>query len=160
MGIPQAQFAAEKVIHSFEDFPYGANPYGTLTRDAAGNLYGTTYQGGTADAGVVFKLDASGHYKVLHSFKGGTDGANPDALVIVGPTGNLYGTTNRGGTADAGVVYKLDSSGQEAVLYSFIRPALRASTSVAAWCSRWIHQGTRRCCTGSRAPTELIPTQA
>jgi len=123
MGVAQAQSATEQVIHSFGNFPYGANPYGTLIRDADGNLYGTTYEGGAADLGVVFKLDASGHYHLLYSFRGGTDGAKPYAGVIRDAAGNLYGTTNRGGTADAGVVYKLDPSGHETVLYSFTNGA-------------------------------------
>lgn len=119
MGAARAQTATETVLHSFGNFPYGSEPYGTLTRDSNGNLYGTAYSGGASNLGVVFKLSPSGSYQVLHSFTGGSDGANPYAGVTIGPTGDLYGTTNRGGTADAGVVYKIDASGQEAVLYSF-----------------------------------------
>lgn len=78
IAMAQAQTATETVIHSFGNFPAGAKPYGTLVRDANGNLYGTTYIDGAAGGGLVFELDASGHYKILHNFKGGTgDGANP-----------------------------------------------------------------------------------
>jgi len=56
---------------------------------------------------------------VLHSFTGGADGGNPVAGVISDSAGNLYGTTQKGGPANAGVVYKLDPAGNETVLYSF-----------------------------------------
>lgn len=68
--------------------------------DAAGNLYGTTYYGGNANAGagkgVVYKVDPSGHETVLHMFTGGADGANPYAGVAFAAAGNLYGTTYDG----------------------------------------------------------------
>jgi len=118
MAMASAQAATETVIHTFGNFPNGANPYGTLIRDAAGNLYGTAYQGGAANLGVVFRLGAGG-YKVLHSFLGGTDGANPYAGVAIDSAGNLYGTTFGGGAPGKGVVYKVSASGQEAVLYTF-----------------------------------------
>jgi uncharacterized repeat protein (TIGR03803 family) len=59
-----------------------------------------------------------GRETVLYSFPG-TDGSGPWAGVIRDPEGNLYGTTTGGGAADAGVVYKLDDSGEETVLYNF-----------------------------------------
>ncbi|HUO28928.1 MAG TPA: choice-of-anchor tandem repeat GloVer-containing protein [Bryobacteraceae bacterium] len=113
-----AQTAAEKVLHTFGNFPKGTNPYSTLTRDASGNLYGTTYQGGAANLGVVYKLGAAG-YQRLYNFQGGADGAEPYAGVTLDTAGNLYGTTYYGGTSSAGVVYKIDTSGQETVLYTF-----------------------------------------
>jgi len=90
-----------------------------VIRDSAGNLYGTTQLGGAANLGVVYKLDTTGHETVLHSFTGGADGAGPTAGVIGDSGGNLYGTTGGGGVAGMGVVYKLDSTGQETVLYAF-----------------------------------------
>jgi uncharacterized repeat protein (TIGR03803 family) len=117
-GAARAQTPVEHVIHAFGNFPNGANPYGTLARDPSGNLYGTTYQGGAANLGVVFKAGNAG-FQVLHSFKGGTDGANPYASVTPDSAGNLYGTTYQGGRANAGVAYKIDASGQETVLYAF-----------------------------------------
>ncbi len=92
--------------------------FATLYRSAAGAFYGTTYNGGPANEGVVFEYSSAG-YKVVYGFKGGTDGANPYAGVTADSAGNLYGTTYGGGASNAGVVYKVDPSGQETVLYAF-----------------------------------------
>jgi uncharacterized repeat protein (TIGR03803 family) len=54
---PLAAQTTEVVLHNFGVFPGGANPYAGVIRDSAGNLYGTTYYGGAAGAGVVYKLD-------------------------------------------------------------------------------------------------------
>lgn len=102
----------------------GAFPRGGLTRDSAGNLYGTTYSGGPAGAGVVYKLDTSGNLTVLYSFTGKADGRGPTAGVIRDSAGNLYGTTDYGGVTSSisagwGLVYKLDTAGHETVLYTF-----------------------------------------
>jgi uncharacterized repeat protein (TIGR03803 family) len=108
----------ETVLHRFTGGADGGYPYAGVIRDSAGNLYGTTSQGGPNGQGVVFKLDTAGHETALYSFTGGADGGYPNAGVIRDSSGNLYGTTNLGGT-DWGVVYKLDAAGQETVLYSF-----------------------------------------
>jgi len=123
----------ETVLHSFAGYPTdGANPYAGLVRDSAGNLYGTTNQGGTSGVGTVFKLTAAGKETVLHSFVGyPTDGLYPDAGLVRDSGGNLYGTTDEGGSpgatcsaaAPCGTVFKLGrhSSGQweVALLHSF-----------------------------------------
>src|SRR5208282_3849903 len=70
-------------------------------------------------AGVVFKVDPSGNETVLYTFTGGADGGYPLAGVIRDSAGNLYGTTNGGGASGAGVVFKVDTSGNETVLYTF-----------------------------------------
>jgi len=88
-------------------------------RQTAGNLYGTTYNGGAASAGVVFKLDTEGHETVLYNFTDGADGGHPMAGVILDSGDNLYGTTYAGGAIAAGAVYKLDTAGSETVLYGF-----------------------------------------
>jgi uncharacterized repeat protein (TIGR03803 family) len=75
----------------------GYSPSAGLTRDAAGNLYGTTGSGGTADYGVVFKLAPSGQETVLHSFQGGSNGSVPSGGVVL-DAGFLYGTTTSGGS--------------------------------------------------------------
>jgi uncharacterized repeat protein (TIGR03803 family) len=78
-----------------------------LARDSAGNLHGTTFGGGTAGLGVVFKVNADGQETVLHSFTGGTDGRNPYTGMILGPGGTLYGTAPFGGQTNAGVAFEI-----------------------------------------------------
>ena len=109
----------ETVLYSFTGGPDGGKPAAGVIRDPEGNLYGTTGSGGVSDFGVVYTLDATGHETVLHSFTGDTDGGSPIAGVIRDSEGNLYGTTYAGGLSGAGVVYKLDTGGDETILYSF-----------------------------------------
>lgn len=96
----------------------GYRPIADLVMDASGNLYGTTQQGGFADwemnvfaEGVVFKLDPSGKETVLHNFGlDCCDGVYPSAGLVMDPWGNLYGTTESGGSFGNGTVFKLDMS--------------------------------------------------
>lgn len=108
----------ETVLHNFGGDTFGDDPAG-VTRDAAGNLYGTTYYGGVANVGIVYMLDAARRFTILHSFTGGADGAIPNAGLILDSEGNLYGTAQGGGASGVGVVFKLDSAGDETVLYNF-----------------------------------------
>ncbi|HEV2379439.1 MAG TPA: choice-of-anchor tandem repeat GloVer-containing protein [Terriglobia bacterium] len=113
------------VLYNFTGGADGANPYAGLVADGVGNLYGTTSAGGDLTGcsgygcGVAFKLDPSGKETVLNTFSGGADGSSPEAGLIRGASANLYGTTFGGGAYGAGVVFKLDSSGNETVLYAF-----------------------------------------
>jgi len=107
------------VLHGFQGGTDGKNPYASLIMDGAGNLYGTTESGGTGGVGTVFKVDSTGKEAVLYSFQGGTDGEYPYAGLIIDSAGNLYGTTQYGGTASFGTVFKVDATGKETVLYSF-----------------------------------------
>jgi uncharacterized repeat protein (TIGR03803 family) len=112
----------ETVLYTFSGGDDGGYPYAGVIRDSAGNLYGTTYAGGSAGYGgygVVFKLDAAGQFTVLHSFTGGADGGYPYADVIRDSSGNLYGTAQQGGTRNLGVIYSVNTAGQETVLYTF-----------------------------------------
>ena len=119
----------ETVIHSFTGNTDGAAPFmfeTALTLDGLGNIYGSTYQGGAAGAGVVFKLtpQASGTWteKILYTFKGGADGSQPATGVILDKRGNVYGTTWRGGTqAGSGTVFELSAANDYAktVLHDF-----------------------------------------
>src|SRR5271166_3149025 len=96
------------VIHNFTGGQDGGNPFAGLTMDKAGSLYGTTTYGGSGN-GTVFRLvfkNSHWVFQPLYSFAGGTDGANPQARVIVGPDGALYGTTQYGG-AGYGTVFRL-----------------------------------------------------
>jgi uncharacterized repeat protein (TIGR03803 family) len=107
------------ILYNFGGGSDGGDPYASLMRDAAGNLYSTAGYGGTDFAGGVFKVDAKGHETMLYSFTGGADGAYPISAVVQDKKGNLYGTTTQGGSAGAGVVFKLDPTGKETVLHNF-----------------------------------------
>jgi uncharacterized repeat protein (TIGR03803 family) len=115
----------EVVLYEFTGGADGSEPYGGLVRDQAGNLYGTTFYGGTGKlcetlgCGTVFKLDTTQTETVLYSFTGGTDGAEPAAGLLLDASDNVYGTTEFGGAHDAGTVFEVSSSGKERVLYSF-----------------------------------------
>ena len=110
---------SETVLYSFTGGADGANPYASVIRDSAGNLYGTTFAGGGAGQGVLYKLNTAGNETPLYSFAGGADGANPNAGVVRDSAGNFYGTTIYGGTSRAGVVYQVTAAGAETVLYTF-----------------------------------------
>src|ERR1035438_5618904 len=100
-----AQAANEIVLHNFaEGFPTGANPYSGVIRDSAGNLHGTTYAGGAANAGVVYKVKTAGHRTMMYNVRGGADGGQARGGVIRDSAGNLYGTTYGGGASGYGVV--------------------------------------------------------
>ncbi len=110
-------------LHAFQCEPDGDEPTGSLTLDAAGNLYGTTWGGGTDNAGTVFKVSPQGEETILHSFAlGGTDGANPSGVTLVfDAAGNLYGVTGEGGNQNYnnGTVFKLAPDGTETILHVF-----------------------------------------
>jgi uncharacterized repeat protein (TIGR03803 family) len=117
----------ETVIHTFTGGTDGGWPLASLVRDKAGNLYGTASGGGDPNCysgygcGTIFRLDPAGHFTVLYTFTGtGGDGSGPEAGLILDEAGNLYGTTQYGGTAAYGTVFKLDPAGKETVLYSFL----------------------------------------
>ena len=101
----------EKVLHQFSNGADGANPHAGMVSDPAGNLYGTTANGGKYGLGNVFKLwlgsDGIWRRRWLHQFRGGKDGANPYASVALDAAGNLYGTTVNGGTYGVGTVFRL-----------------------------------------------------
>jgi uncharacterized repeat protein (TIGR03803 family) len=109
------------VVHSFgkRGVADGSEPYAGLVRDAAGNLYGTTFGGGKYGAGTVYKIDASGNASVLYSFRGGSDGLFPSSSLVLDVAGNLYGTTDAGGAHNLGIVFKVSASGKEKILHSF-----------------------------------------
>jgi uncharacterized repeat protein (TIGR03803 family) len=124
--VAAAQAQTYSVLYKFHGKPDGANPSAGVIRDATGNHYGTTNVGGAYNAGTVFKVSTTGE-TVLYSFCPAgppcTDGAFPSAGLIRDAEGNLYGTTGSGGSGCAsngcGVVFALDTTGKETVLYAF-----------------------------------------
>lgn len=107
----------------------GGNPAGGMIADEHGNLYGTAYYGGYLQCqdgcGVVFKVAPNGSETVLHAFEYGTDGNYPRAGLVADKAGNLYGTTQFGGTGTGcndngcGSVFEVSPDSSEKVLYSF-----------------------------------------
>ena len=107
-----------------------------LIRDAAGNFYGTTSNGGDLicslngfpGCGVVYKLSTNGELSVLHTFSGKADGGVPLTDLTIDAAGNLFGSTELGGDLDCGlspehegcgVVFKINTSGSLSVLHTF-----------------------------------------
>jgi uncharacterized repeat protein (TIGR03803 family) len=131
-------------LYSFcsqRDCADGTNPFATLIQGTNGNFYGTTSQGGPSGAGctngngcgTVFQITPSGTLSTLHSFES-TDGATPDAGLILGPNGDLYGTTSQGGANEdngcqdeglygCGTLFEITPSGSLTTLHSFCAQA-------------------------------------
>jgi uncharacterized repeat protein (TIGR03803 family) len=120
---------AESVIYAFcaqTNCADGASPWSALIADKAGNLYGTTTEGGNPAGGTVFRIAPNGVETVLYNFcsvqPDCQDGYEPYAGVTMDQAGNLYGTTSWGGALDdagLGTVFKLAPDGTETVLHSF-----------------------------------------
>src|SRR5579862_213585 len=124
----------ETKLYGFAGGSDGANPQAGLIRDKSGNLFGTTAAGGNTTAcnqgvspgcGVVFELTAGGTEKPLYAFQGGNDGWSPVADLIEDKAGNLYGTTEAGGSTTAcngvgcGIVFAIAPDGTETILHDF-----------------------------------------
>jgi len=116
-----------KVLHTFIGTTGGV-PSASLEFDGAGNLYGTTAEGGSHGLGSVFQMvpgtNGKWKFKAVHSFNNnGHDGYDPLAPVIIDSAGNLYGTTNQGGVNRDGIVFELTpgSNGKwsEKILHAF-----------------------------------------
>ena len=126
------------LLHTFNGND-GMQPEGGVVLDGKGNLYGTAYFGGKLSCkypgqfqeaqpgcGTIYKLDSTGKFTVLHAFTGPNDGSTPLGLII-DSAGNLYGIAAGGGDVipksnfeyGVGTIFKVDTSGQFSVLYSF-----------------------------------------
>ncbi len=121
----------ESVLHSFENGGDGLNPSSGVVFDSAGNLYGATEYGGvgtSSGAGVVYKLDPSGHETILHVFNDTigafAGGINPIGELVIDGDGYVYGATRKGGdphcaTLGCGLIYRITPAGVENVLHAF-----------------------------------------
>jgi uncharacterized repeat protein (TIGR03803 family) len=113
-------------LHSFcsqsDECPDGAEPDAGLVQAANGNLYGTTSQGGLygTGPGTVFQITPSGTLTTLYRFCDISGcGAHPQAALVQGTNGNLYGTTEQGGAHGYGTVFQITPSGKLTTIYSF-----------------------------------------
>src|SRR5258708_19324594 len=121
------------VLHTFSGPPNdGQYSSSGLVEDAAGNLYGTTFNGGEAGAGTVFELSPSGGgtcaYNVIYQFGNIPDASVPQRPVAIDRSGNIYGAAYAGGIYDAGAVFKLSPSARrwtETILSNFTLHARR-----------------------------------
>jgi uncharacterized repeat protein (TIGR03803 family) len=110
-----------QVLYTFSPASDGGLPSASLIQGSDGMLYGTTTQYGTNGYGTAFKLDTNGNnFTVIHTFGAGTDGEEPQAALVQGKDGFLYGTTYYGGTNQQGMVFKVSTDGSVyADLYDF-----------------------------------------
>ena len=110
-------------LYSFTGGHDGDFPEGTLALASDGKLYGTTYLGGISNNvpgyGAVFRITTNGVVTPLYSFTNGTDGAYPVAGLVAASDGNLYGTTETGGTNNYGTIYRITTNSVFTPLYSF-----------------------------------------
>jgi len=116
-------------LYDFNDAPDAGVPTSPVIFDRAGNMYGTTQYGGTGcydyGCGTVYKLTPSGSgwtESVIYSFQSGSDGERPDGGLISDSSGNLYGTTEFGGSPGCGTIFELSPSGsgwRETILHTF-----------------------------------------
>jgi uncharacterized repeat protein (TIGR03803 family) len=106
-------------LYSFAGGNDGAFPQAGLAQGSDGKFHGTTYDGGTNGNGTVFQIGTNGGLTSLYSFTGADDGANPQAGLVQGGDGNLYGTTSGGGMSGSGTVFKISTDGALTSLYSF-----------------------------------------
>lgn len=109
------------LLHDFLGAPDGNYPRGTLLQVGDSLLYGLASQGGTNGYGCIFSFSIKSHIeKVVYSFAGGTDGVAPQESLMLATDGNLYGTTQYGGTSDSGTIFQYNIAlNKETVVYNF-----------------------------------------
>lgn len=111
----------ENVRYNFKNAADGITPFSGLVLDPAGNLYGTTAEGGSGDAGTVFEVTPTGSKSILHNFslRQLADGIIPYGGLVRDSSGNLYGTATGGGAkCSCGIVFEI-SGGIFMVMHTF-----------------------------------------
>jgi uncharacterized repeat protein (TIGR03803 family) len=98
-------------LYSFTGGNDGGIPIPGVVQAADGNFYGTTSEGGVDGNGTVFEITSSGTLTTRYTFTGGTDGASPWGGLLQAADGNLYGTTQFGGTYGFGTVFQIAPTG-------------------------------------------------
>ena len=117
IAAPKVRF---KVIHEFHETDGVTSMVGPLVKGIDGRLYGVLSDGGQYDQGVLFSITPQGNFKLLYSFTGGLDGAQPNTL-FRDPDGHLYGATAFGGAdPDSGVLFSVGADGTPTVAYNFM----------------------------------------
>jgi uncharacterized repeat protein (TIGR03803 family) len=113
------------ILHSFGGVSDGTLPGASLIQASDGNFYGSTVYGGSSTSsysGTLFRISSTGSYSILHNFRDGTvtnDGEEPSAALLQASDGNLYGTTDSGGSAGFGTLYQVTLQGSYTLLRSF-----------------------------------------
>jgi len=107
-------------LHSFGNGADGSFPWAGVTIGPDGSLYGTTYDGGTTQNGIVYNLRPPATFcgsiscpwveTILYNFTRGSDGGDPQGGVVFDRSGNMYGTNVNGGSGDVGVAYTMTHS--------------------------------------------------
>jgi uncharacterized repeat protein (TIGR03803 family) len=117
--------ATFKALYSFcalSGCPDGQEPQDGLVQAGDGNFYGVTPVGGTNKFGTIFKITPAGVFTTLHTFcaqTNCTDGATPNVTLVEGKDGNLYGTTEQGGSHFSGTVFRITRAGVYSILHNF-----------------------------------------
>ncbi len=97
----------------------GGNPLAGLVLGKDGNLYGTTFNGGSVGYGNVFKITPGGTLTSLHSFNPAPDGGTPQGGLVQATDGNFYGAGYLGGSSNKGTIYRMTPGGSFSTPYNF-----------------------------------------
>jgi uncharacterized repeat protein (TIGR03803 family) len=129
IGVGEASAQDLTTLFDFGSRQTGQNPQSGVVSDQAGNLYGGAAFGGLNDDGVIYRLTDDGGAPwtetIIHKFTGPPDGSVPVGVLVISPSGDLFGTTLEGGAHDMGCVFELkrptnpDGPWRERILYSF-----------------------------------------
>lgn len=106
------------VLYRLQGGSEGCNP-GGMVSDAAGAFYGVAYNCGDANNGTVFRFTPGGKFRVLNDFADPHAGSHPQARLLLGPHGTLFGTAQMGGDGGQGTVFEVKKNGDLIVLHAF-----------------------------------------